>query len=84
MGLLQVTLHQGAIESIFLDSMHTLGISVDRPFKPVSIELSEEKNILEDVDAYPVKVYIIIIIISSFFFSSDGWRASFYDISSNG
>ena len=52
----QVTLHQGAIESIFLDSMHTLGVSVNRPFTPVSIELSEDKNILEDLDAYPVKV----------------------------
>ena len=39
--------------------MHTLGVSVDRPFIPVSIELSEDKNIIEDVDAYPVKVYII-------------------------
>ena len=37
--------------------MHTLGISVNRPFIPVSIELSEDKNVLEDVDAYPVKVY---------------------------
>jgi hypothetical protein len=37
--------------------MHTLGVSVDRPFIPVSIELSEDKNVLEDVDAYPVKVY---------------------------
>ena len=37
--------------------MHTLGVSVNRPFIPVSIELSEDKNVLEDVDAYPVKVY---------------------------
>ena len=37
--------------------MHSLGVSVDRPFIPVSIELSEDKNVLEDVDAYPVKVY---------------------------
>ena len=36
--------------------MHALGVSVDRPFIPVSIELSEDKNVLEDVDAYPVKV----------------------------
>jgi len=54
----EVTLHQGAIESIFLDSMHTLGISVNRPFIPVAIELSEDKNVLEDVDAYPVKVVL--------------------------
>ena len=37
--------------------MHSLGVSVNRPFIPVSIELSEDKNVLEDVDAYPVKVY---------------------------
>ena len=36
--------------------MHTVGVSVNRPFKPVSIELSEDKNVIEDVDAYPVKV----------------------------
>ena len=42
---------------MFLDSMHTLGVSVNRPFIPVSMELSEDENILRDVDAYPVKVY---------------------------
>jgi phenol 2-monooxygenase len=36
--------------------MHTFGVSVNRPYIPVSIELSEDKNVLEDVDAYPVKV----------------------------
>jgi hypothetical protein len=35
--------------------MCTLGVSVDRPFIPISVELSEDRNILDDVDAYPVK-----------------------------
>ena len=50
-------MNQGAIESIFLDSMHAFGASVDRPYIPVSVELSEDRNILDDADAYPVKVY---------------------------
>ena len=51
----KIALHQGAIESIFLDSMYALGVSVSRPFTPVSIQLSEDRDILDDVNAYPVK-----------------------------
>ncbi|KAF8806894.1 hypothetical protein BYT27DRAFT_7233651 [Phlegmacium glaucopus] len=50
----EVTLHQGAIEAIFLDSMRTFGVTVDRPVIPVSIQLSEDRKVLDDVHAYPV------------------------------
>lgn len=35
--------------------MQALGVSVNRPIVPVSIQLSEDRDILDDVDAYPVK-----------------------------
>jgi phenol 2-monooxygenase len=52
----QVTLHQGAVEDIFLDSMRAFGVSVNRPLIPVSIQLSEDRKVLDAVHAYPVKV----------------------------
>ena len=35
--------------------MRTMGVEVNRPFVPVSIQLSEDKTVLDDVHAYPVK-----------------------------
>ena len=49
-------MHQGAIESIFLDSLHHMGRTVERPVKPISIELSQNDAELGDPRAYPVKV----------------------------
>ncbi|KAF7332387.1 hypothetical protein MKEN_00120500 [Mycena kentingensis (nom. inval.)] len=52
----EVTLHQGAIESIFLDSMRSMGIEVDRPVVPTHIELDPSK--ITDPAAYAVKVVL--------------------------
>lgn len=52
----QVTLHQGAIEQIFFDSLAAMGISVDRPMTPVSIQLSDKQEELDDPESHPVRV----------------------------
>ncbi|KAF9818266.1 hypothetical protein IEO21_02894 [Rhodonia placenta] len=54
----EITLHQGAIEAIFLDSMRSLGVTVDRPILPSSIELSADEAELKDPNAHPVKVVL--------------------------
>ncbi|TFL02292.1 FAD binding domain-containing protein [Pterulicium gracile] len=54
----EVTLHQGAIESIFLDSMRTYGVKVERPIVPTRMELSSNPSELLDPQAYPVKVTV--------------------------
>ncbi|KAI0738661.1 FAD binding domain-containing protein [Daedaleopsis nitida] len=54
----EVTLHQGAIESIFLDSMQAHGVQVERPIVPTSIELSQSKEELKNPNAHPVKVVL--------------------------
>jgi len=41
----QVTLHQGAIETIFLDSMNKVGLGVSRPAVPISLQLSEDGSV---------------------------------------
>ena len=51
-----MTLHQGAIEAIFLDSMREFGLDVSRPAIPVSLQLSEDALELKDPEAYPVRV----------------------------
>lgn len=51
-----MTLHQGAIEAIFLDSMREFGLDVSRPAIPVSLQVSEDAMELKDPDAYPVRV----------------------------
>ncbi|KDQ61462.1 hypothetical protein JAAARDRAFT_54828 [Jaapia argillacea MUCL 33604] len=52
----EITLHQGAIEAIFIDAMHEMGLDVDRPTIPASIELSEDESLLKDPQAHPLKV----------------------------
>ncbi|KAK7056500.1 hypothetical protein VNI00_003056 [Paramarasmius palmivorus] len=52
----EVTLHQGAIEAIFLDNMKAMDVQVDRPIIPTSIEVSSDPSVLEDPESYPVKV----------------------------
>ncbi|KAI0073054.1 hypothetical protein K474DRAFT_1604014 [Panus rudis PR-1116 ss-1] len=54
----EVTLHQGAIEAIFVDSMRELGLEVDRPIVPVSLELSKDEKELKDPNAHPVTVVL--------------------------
>ncbi|KAH9944956.1 FAD binding domain-containing protein [Epithele typhae] len=53
---LQITLHQGAIEAIFLDSMRTRGVEVERPIVPTAIEISESEAELKDPTSHPIKV----------------------------
>ncbi|KIK04558.1 hypothetical protein K443DRAFT_92950 [Laccaria amethystina LaAM-08-1] len=56
----EVTLHQGAIEAIFLDSMESLGVKVCRPLTPTSIQVSENDDQLKDVNSHPVRVSFIL------------------------
>lgn len=51
-----MTLHQGAIEQIFKDSLREHGVHVERPYQPTSLELSQDEKELLDPEAYPVKV----------------------------
>jgi len=51
-----VTLHQGEIENIFLESMKKEGVVVERPIIPTSLEISTDESELKDPQAYPVKV----------------------------
>ncbi|KAF8126082.1 FAD binding domain-containing protein [Boletus edulis] len=52
----QITLHQGAIEAIFVDSMRAHGVEVERPKQPVDLEISEDPDELSSLSSYPVKV----------------------------
>ena len=52
----EVTLHQGEIESLFLDSMRKEGLQVERPIVPISLQISEDPKELADPHAYPIKV----------------------------
>ncbi|KAG1737791.1 FAD binding domain-containing protein [Suillus lakei] len=54
----EATLHQGAIEAIFLDSMTALGVEVERSTTPISIELSKDENELTDPTSHPVRVVL--------------------------
>ncbi|KAK7681578.1 hypothetical protein QCA50_015311 [Cerrena zonata] len=49
-----VTLHQGAIESIFLDAMREMGLEVDRPIVPTALRLSTDEEVLKDPNSYAV------------------------------
>ena len=52
----EATLHQGEIESLFLDSMRKDGLEVERPIVPISLQISEDPKEIADPHAYPVKV----------------------------
>ncbi|KAF9024638.1 hypothetical protein BDZ89DRAFT_1102452 [Hymenopellis radicata] len=54
----EVTLHQGAIEAIFLDAMRPLGVEVERPAVPMKLQISTDEAELTDPGAYPVQVTI--------------------------
>lgn len=53
-----MTLHQGGIEAIFLDSMSDMGMQVERPVVPSSIEVSTDEAELKDPQSHPVKVVL--------------------------
>lgn len=44
------------MESIFIDSMSTMGVKVTRPVVPTSLELSQDEKLLKDPQARPLKV----------------------------
>ncbi|KAF8201123.1 FAD binding domain-containing protein [Mycena galopus ATCC 62051] len=52
----EVTLHQGAIENIFLDSMREMGVEVSRPMVPTHLDLDPTK--LDDPNAYAARVVL--------------------------
>ncbi|KDR80826.1 hypothetical protein GALMADRAFT_222424 [Galerina marginata CBS 339.88] len=54
----EVTLHQGAIESIFSDSMRSFGLEVSRPVVPTSVHLSDDESDLNDPHAHPIRVVL--------------------------
>ncbi|KAF4569561.1 hypothetical protein EYR40_008541 [Pleurotus pulmonarius] len=56
----ECTLHQGAIEAIFHDSMRSMGVQVDRPTVPESIQMSQDADVLKDPTAYPVRVRVVL------------------------
>jgi len=49
-------LHQGRVESIFIDSMAKHGLTVNRPIAPSSIGLSNDPEQVADPLSYAVKV----------------------------
>jgi phenol 2-monooxygenase len=49
-----VTLHQGAIEDIFLDAMREKGLEVGRPVVPTKIRMSQDVGQLRDPNAYAI------------------------------
>ncbi|PSR71349.1 hypothetical protein PHLCEN_2v12778 [Hermanssonia centrifuga] len=52
----EITLHQGAIEAIFLDFLASFGVQVERPVIPTSMQLSADEKELKDPQSHPVKV----------------------------
>ncbi|KAI6011133.1 FAD binding domain-containing protein [Pisolithus marmoratus] len=52
----KIALHQGAVEDAFVDSMARHNLRVDRPVKPLAIELSRDQEQLDSLSSYPVKV----------------------------
>ncbi|EMD39328.1 hypothetical protein CERSUDRAFT_82057 [Gelatoporia subvermispora B] len=54
----EVTLHQGAIEAIFLDSLSSMGVSVERPIIPTAVELDQNPIVLKDPQSHPIKIVL--------------------------
>jgi hypothetical protein len=57
----QITIGQASIEALFIESLTSKGISVDRPIVPSSLEISQDPEELLDPSSYPVKVLEILI-----------------------
>ncbi|TFK97781.1 FAD-binding monooxygenase [Pterulicium gracile] len=49
-----LTLHQGAIEELFIQSMAKEGLTVNRSVHPISIQVSNDPSVLSDRNARPV------------------------------
>ncbi|OJA18319.1 hypothetical protein AZE42_02806 [Rhizopogon vesiculosus] len=54
----KITIGQSRIEALFMDSMKSRGVTVDRPIVPSSLEISEDPEELLDPSSYPVKVVL--------------------------
>ncbi|KZT25320.1 hypothetical protein NEOLEDRAFT_1169502 [Neolentinus lepideus HHB14362 ss-1] len=54
----EVTLHQGAIEAIFLDCLRSFGKEVERPVVPESIEVTTDPVVLKNPQAHAITVAI--------------------------
>lgn len=52
------TIHQGFIESLFIDSMKEYGLEVERETFPTSLVISDNEKELSDPSAHPVTVTI--------------------------
>ncbi|TFK53739.1 hypothetical protein OE88DRAFT_1790612 [Heliocybe sulcata] len=50
----EMTVHQGALETMFLDAMDSMGVYVERSLAPVSVNISEDESIIKDPQAYAV------------------------------
>ncbi|KAG8221072.1 putative phenol hydroxylase [Butyriboletus roseoflavus] len=94
----ETALHQGIIESMFLDSMKSLGVEVERSTFPTDIELSTDEAELADPTSHPVKVTLQHlegpdgepheeIVRAKFVLGADGahsWVRKTFDISMDG
>jgi phenol 2-monooxygenase len=52
------TLHQGAVEDIFIQSLAEVGVQIDRPVKPIAIHISEDLKLLQDPNAHPIQLLL--------------------------
>ncbi|KAJ2929684.1 hypothetical protein H1R20_g7422, partial [Candolleomyces eurysporus] len=57
--IFQVTLHQGRIEKILLDSMEQFGVKVERSTVPTVIQLTDDQAKLADPGSYAVKKVVL-------------------------
>jgi phenol 2-monooxygenase len=53
-----LTISQGGVENLFRQSMAKEGVTIDRPVKPISIDISTDPAVLEDHTAYPVQAVL--------------------------
>ncbi|EKM48067.1 uncharacterized protein PHACADRAFT_189263, partial [Phanerochaete carnosa HHB-10118-sp] len=53
-----ITHHQGFIEGLFLSGLGDAGVTVERPCRPTSLELSSSEDELKDPASYPVKIVL--------------------------
>ncbi|KAJ3502469.1 hypothetical protein NLJ89_g8874 [Agrocybe chaxingu] len=90
--LIEITLHQGAIEAIFMDALAEMGVKVDRPVAPTSIQISKDEAILSDPNAHAVQVVLINdegteVVHAKFVIGADGahsWVRKTLDIAMEG
>jgi phenol 2-monooxygenase (NADPH) len=54
----EVTLHQGAIEDIFLDSMAKHDVHVERPKTMINLEIDNDETVLACPESYPVRAVL--------------------------